>query len=168
MKLTRKKLRSLILEAVNESQIKPGIPGLDDAQYDKMQTLARHKEPQFQTQASTLASSLGYDGDFAADLARYDNPSAFETVMIYTNKGREKRVVEIPRSMVDAVVEAYHAVLENDSYEAAVAFKDSGNRVFNHIEKEIHPYNVFEMGLGVGGYRADEYKAAMFAVGEYL
>ena len=176
MKLTRKTLRKLIFEAINESQIKPSISGLDDAQYGKVQTLARHKEPQFQTQASTLASSLGYDGNFAADLAQYDaGPSAFESVMIYTDKGREKRQITIPKEMVDKVIDAYQLVLEigetdpNDpDYDATYDFREAAEEIFDHIEKEIHPYTVFESGLEVGGYRAKEYQDAMFAIGDYL
>ena len=176
MKLTRKTLRKLIFEAVNESQIKPGIPGLDDAQYGKVQTLARHEDPSFRTQASTLASSLGYDGDFSADLAQYDaGPSAFESVMIYTDKGREKRQITIPKEMVDKVIDAYQLVLEigetdpNDpDYDVTYDFREAAEEIFDHIEKEIHPYTVYEGGLEVGGYRADEYEKAMFAVGDYL
>lgn len=170
MKLNRKTLRKLILEAVNESQIKPSIPGLGDAEYDKMQTMARHEDPEFRTQASTLASSLGYDGDFAGDLGRYDSPSAFETVMIYHDQGREKRVVEIPRDLVDGLLDAFDRLKAADNFDhgAQTAFRDAALRIHDHIEKEIHPHTVFEGGLEVGGYRADEYETAMFVVGDYL
>ena len=57
---------------------------------------------------------------------------------------------------------------DNFDHAAQSAFPNAALRIHDHIEKEIHPYAVFEGGLEVHGYRANEYENAMFVAGDYL
>ena len=62
---------------------------------------------------------------------------------------------------------------QSGGFAAGSVFRQVAIRVFHHIENEVkriagNDKNVYEYGLAVRGYRADEYQAAMEAVGEYL
>ncbi len=74
--------------------------------------------------------------------------------------------------MVDDVIDS-HLKVETGGWPAASIFREAAIRVFHHVENETkriagNDKNVREYGLAVRGYRADEYSAAMNAVGEYL
>ena len=165
MKLTRKRLKQLIIDTINETRIKPGIPNLDDDQYGKTLDLARHSDPEVRQQADQLAGAMGYEGRFSGDIDTYDNPVTYETVSIMTPQGRVEREVMIPPDLVENVVNS-HQALDRGGYSGN--FVDEAENVFFHISQEIAPHDVYEYGLSVRGYRAKEYQDAMFAVGEYL
>ena len=69
MKITRRKLRKLI----NEAMIKPGIPNVPSAEAQgKIDDLARAEE--FQASADSMADVFGYpqDQNYSEDLMKYD------------------------------------------------------------------------------------------------
>ena len=175
VKLNRKILRRLILEAINETQIKPSIPGISDSDYEKSLALARHPDLAVRQQVDHLADAMGYEGSFSGDIGAYDDPVTRETVGVSTPQGKIEKEVVIPRDLVDAVVDVYQLILKvgetdpNDpDYDLTYDFKDAAQEIFSHIERDVQPDHVYAYGLKVRGYRAKEYNDAMNAVGEYL
>jgi len=177
MKLSRKHLRQLILKTINETRIKPNIPGLDTDSYGKAQALARHSDPAVRQQADHLASAMGYEGSFSGDIGDYDNPVTRETVVVVnkdavaqgTEKSSREKEIVIPRYLVDAVVNAHQVVEEFDAQGGSETdFIEAAQEIFSHIERDVQPDYVYAYGLRVIGYRAKEYQDAMNAVGEYL
>ena len=167
MKLTRNQLRKLI-----ETTIKPNIPNVpSDDSYTKIDDLARQEE--FQTSADSLAGAFGYpeDRSYSEDLKTYDeaNMPTLETVSVYRHPNLE---IAIPRELVDDVIDA-HLASKTSYYPGGAIFRQAAIRVFHYIEDETkriagEDKNVNEYGLAVRGYRADEYEAAMMAVGEHI
>ena len=169
MKLTRRQLRKLIAEHM----IKPGIPNVPSAEAQgKIDDLARQEE--FQPDADSLAGAFGYpeDQSYSDDLQIYDRAGmpTLETVSVYRHPSNIEIV--IPQDLVDDVIDA-HLESQTMGWPAVAVFREAAIRVFNHVENETKRIagsdkNVYEYGLAVRGYRADEYQAAMEAVGEYL
>ena len=174
--LTRNQLRRLI-----ETTIKPTIPNVpsEDA-LGKIDSFAREKK--MQPDADSFAGALGYpeDRSYSEDLRTYDEANAptLETVSVYRHPNI---VINIPRELVDDVIDAHLAIagqpggqifLGGASSSGAI-FRQAAIRVFHYIEDETkrtagEDKNVYEYGLSVRGYRADEYQAAMEAVGEHI
>ena len=167
MKLTRRQLRKLI-----ETRIKPNIPNIpsDDA-YIKIDDLARGASTK--PDADSLAGAFGYpeDRSYSDDLRIYDSAGmpTLETVSVYRHPNIE---IAIPEELVDDVIDA-HMTAQTGGFAAANVFREAALRAFHYVEDETkriagYDKNVREYGLAVRGYRADEYQAAMEAVGEYL
>ena len=167
MKVTRRQLRRLI-----ETTIKPSIPNIPSGEaYTKIDDLARQEE--FQPSADSLAGAFGYpeDRSYSDDLRTYDRAGmpTLETVSVYRHPNIE---IAIPEELVDDVIDA-HLAAQTGGFAAVNVFREASLRVFHYIEDETkriagYDKNVYEYGLAVRGYRADEYQAAMNAVGEYL
>ena len=168
MKISRKQLRSLI-----ETTIKPTIPNIPSEDvYTKIDDLARQEE--FKPDADSFAGAYGYKGDsYSEDLRTYDeaNMPTLETLSVFRHPNIE---IAIPRQLVDDVIEMHKQTAPTGIiFTGNAAFRQAGLRVFHYIEDETKRIagadkNVYEYGLAVRGYRADEYEAAMMAVGEYL
>ena len=171
MKLNRKTLRKLIIESINETRIKPSLPFADDESYDMAQPLARHDNPESQGQADYGAYQLGYPEmkGFSQGIRDYDIAGrvTIETVSSMTPEGRHELDVQIPYDMVDGVIDAYQQVMQGGGSHAEDLFKSRATAISNYIDNQVTD-GVYEYGIKVGGYRAKEYQAAMFAVGEYL
>ena len=77
MKITRKQLRRLIAEAINETRIKPSIPDIDNAGYEekirKKFIDAPYGRKEDLTQGSEIAYALDYEGlDYTRDVLDYE------------------------------------------------------------------------------------------------
>jgi hypothetical protein len=158
---------------INETTIKPNIPNVpsDDA-YTKIDDLARSEE--MRSSADSLAGAYGYPEDlsYSDDLRTYDdaNMPTMETVSVYRHPNLE---IAIPRELVDNVIDAHLAFKKTGGFPGSSIFRQAAIRVFHYVEDETkriagEDKNVYEYGLAVRGYRADEYEAAMMAVGEHL
>ena len=165
MKITRKRLIRLIKEAT----FKPDIPNLDTDSYGKALDLARRSDPQFRQQADDLAAAMGYEGSFSGDMGEYDNPVTRETVNVseYHDDEDGDREVVIPRYLVDNIINLHQGVLQGNPI-AEMGFANFARKIFNHIDRDVHPEYVYQYGVKTSGYRAKEYNDAMNAVGEYL
>ena len=158
---------------INETRIKPSIPNIpSDDSYIKIDDLARGVTTKLD--ADSMAGAFGYpeDRSYSEDLRIYDEAGmpTLETVSVYRHPSNIEIV--IPQSLVDDVIDA-HRESQTMGWPAVSVFREAAIRVFNHVENETkriagNDKNVYEYGLAVRGYRADEYQAAMEAVGEYL
>ena len=169
MKLTRRYLRKLIIETINETRIKPNIPDLEPEDYGKALGLARHSDPSVRQQADDLADAMGYEGSFSGDIDEYDNPVTRETVSVseyYDDEDGDREVV-IPRYLVDGIINLHQGVLRGNRI-AEKGFANFARKVFSHIDRDVQPGYVYQYGMKTRGYRAKEYNDAMNAVGDYL
>tara|TARA_B100000674_G_scaffold494953_1_gene520880 strand:- start:1028 stop:1546 length:519 start_codon:yes stop_codon:yes gene_type:complete len=172
MKLSRQKLRQLILKTINETRIKPGIPGLDPDMYGNLENLARVTDEQ--PVADDLATSLGYPYEsFSGDMQDYDAAGRVTIERVGTvGSGRDTstgvKEVSIPYDLVDGVIDAHQQVMQGGGSSAERLFNTRARAVFDHIDREAQPDYVDQYGLKTSGYRAKEYNDAMNAVGEYL
>ena len=158
---------------INETRIKPSIPNIpSDDSYIKIDDLARGATTKLD--ADSMAGAFGYpeDRSYSEDLRIYDEAGmpTLETVSVYRHPSNIEIV--IPQELVDDVIDA-HRESQTMGWPAASVFREAAIRVFHHVENETkriagNDKNVYEYGLAVRGYRADEYQAAMEAVGEYL
>ena len=166
---------------INETRIKPNIPNIPSGDaYTKIDDLARGNTTK--PDADSLAGAFGYpeDRSYSDDLRTYDRAGmpTLETVSVYRHPNIE---IAIPHELVDDVIDAHQAILKQpggqifigSASRSGAVFREAAIRVFHHVENETkriagNDKNVYEYGLAVRGYRADEYQAAMNAVGEYI
>lgn len=190
MKITRSQLRKLINEAVYKFGRGGRTLDYEIKQLDRdiAQSNTRIDPMLSQKQRDNLEIFDEKDPDYAEFLRLSLDPDrpevrrlrqTFETVSAYRHP--ENIEIEIPQTLVSDVIEEHKSLLarKNKSpgksiiFMPAPTFRQAGIRVFHYIEDEVKRIagsdkNVYEYGLSTRGYRADEYQAAMEAVGEYL
>ena len=183
MKITKSKLRKLIREAVYKFGKAPRTIDYEMKQLDQGidQSNTKIDSMLSQRQKDNLSVFDEEDPDYA-EVFRLgldpDRPEinhlrqTFETVSVFRHP--ENIEIEIPQTLVNDVIETHKQTAPTGTiFTGNAAFRQAGLRVFHYIEDEVKRIagsdkNVYEYGLAVRGYRADEYEAAMMAVGEYL
>ena len=132
MKITRRQLRKLILR---EFRIKPGGDlGLDDKEYGQIQTLARHDEPEFRTQADDLAGVFGHEGSFSQDMSDHD--TAAEEVIARGIVDDPERF--LTQEQINATVDEWF-IYYPDSFEDAMSqggmsLRDIAEELWGHLQ----------------------------------
>lgn len=78
MEITRKQLRKIISDSINEYRIKPSV---GDHELDKsLYRLSRSDSEESKAQAGELAPQLGYPGDYVKDVEEYDTIGMYKTL----------------------------------------------------------------------------------------
>tara|TARA_Y100000992_G_C21255807_1_gene488442 strand:- start:1061 stop:1612 length:552 start_codon:yes stop_codon:yes gene_type:complete len=183
MKITKRQLRKLIREAVYKFGKPPRTVDYEIKRFnqERERSNARIDSKLSPRARGNLADFDEDDPDYAEELRLGLDPDrpeiirlrqTFETVSVFRHP--ENIEIEIPQALVNDVIEAHKQTAPTGIiFTGNAVFLQAGLNVFHYIEDEVKRIagsdkNVYEYGLAVRGYRADEYQAAMNAVGEYL